>query len=39
MSRQNFEMKESYSFKQMISGRDSNKAGVDPTHRSMCIAK
>ena len=35
----NFEMKESYSFKQMISGRDSNKAGVDPTHRSMCIAK
>jgi hypothetical protein len=32
-------MKDTYSFKQMISGRDGNKGGVDPTHRSQCIAK
>ena len=32
-------MKDTYSFKQLISGRDGNKAGVDPMHRSQCKAK
>mmetsp|Transcript_80168 Transcript_80168/g.194268 ORF Transcript_80168/g.194268 Transcript_80168/m.194268 type:complete len:296 (+) Transcript_80168:56-943(+) len=35
----NFEMKDTYSFKKLISSRDSEKGGVDPTHRAQCKAK
>ena len=34
-----FEMKESYSFKQIIAARDREKGGVDPTHRDYCKNK
>ena len=32
-------MKDSYSFKQLISSRDNDKGGVDPTHRDRCKGK
>ena len=32
-------MKDTYSFKKLISSRDSEKGGVDPTHRAQCKAK
>jgi len=34
-----FDMKETYSYKQMISARDDSKGGVDPTHRDYCKSK
>lgn len=35
----NFETKDRYSYKQLISGRDNEKGGVDPTHRDYCKNK
>ena len=36
---QSFEMKDSYSYKQLIAARDSDKGGVNPTHKDFCKNK